>query len=581
MEKTVTVKINGKDYTVPSHYTILEAARHVGIDIPTLCYLKGINEIGACRMCVVEVKGARSLVAACVYPIADVRGEILTHSKKVIESRKLTLELILSNHDMKCLSCDRSKNCELQTLCKEYGVDNPEAYAGSKTQTELDCSTPHLVRDNAKCILCRRCVGACHNQFVSVIGANDRGFDTTIGSAFNAKLNDVACVACGQCIVACPTGALREKDDTDKVIDALNDPTKHVVVSTAPAVRATLGECFGEAPGTLVTGKLTAALRRLGFDAVFDTDFGADLTIMEEGTEFIDRVKNGGVLPMITSCSPGWINFVEHYYPEFIPNLSTCKSPQQMQGAITKTWYAERNGIDPESIYHVSVMPCVAKKGECQREEMRGSGYADVDTVITTRELARLMERCGINWELLPEEDFDPILGESSGAAPIFGVTGGVMEAALRTVSEVLEGKELGNVEFHDVRGLEGIKEATIKVAGMDVKVAISSGLKNVAKLLDDIKAGKREYHFIEVMCCPGGCINGGGQPIQPAVVRNNVDLRKLRADALYREDAGKAVRKSHESPAIKLCYEEFLGEPNSHKAHELLHTHYTKKNRY
>ena len=579
--ENVNVIINGKEYSVPKHFTILEAARYVGIDIPTLCYLKDINEIGACRMCVVEVKGARSLVAACVYPIADVRGEILTHSKKVIDSRRMTLELILSNHDRKCLSCDRSKTCELQALCKEYNVENEAAFEGSKTEAILDCSAPHLIRDNAKCILCRRCVGACKNQFVSVIGANDRGFDTNIGCAFNAELNNVACVSCGQCIVACPTGALKEKDETAKVIEALNDPTKHVVVSTAPAVRATLGECFGDEPGTLVTGKMVAALRKLGFDAIFDTDFGADLTIMEEGNEFINRVQNGGVLPMITSCSPGWINFVEHYYPDFIPNLSTCKSPQQMQGAMTKTWYAQRNNIDPASIYHVSIMPCTAKKGECQRDEMKGSGYADVDVVLTTRELAKLIERHGINWKLLKDEEFDPILGESTGAAPIFGVTGGVMEAALRTVAEKLEGKELADVNFTAVRGLEGIKEATINVAGIDVKVAVTSGLNNVAQLLDDIRAGKRSYHFIEVMCCPGGCINGGGQPIQPASVRNNVDLRALRADALYREDAGKAVRKSHESPAIKLAYEEFLGEPGGHKAHELLHTEYTKKSRY
>ncbi|MBE6753877.1 MAG: 2Fe-2S iron-sulfur cluster binding domain-containing protein, partial [Ruminococcaceae bacterium] len=572
----VNVKINGVSYAVPEGSTILEAARYAGIDIPTLCYLKGINEIGACRMCVVEVKGARSLVAACVYPVNE-GIEITTNSKKVIESRRMTLELLLSNHERKCLSCDRSGNCELQKLSNDLGVSDEARFDGSKPETEVDDSAPHLIRDNAKCVLCRRCVGACKNQYVSVIGANARGFDTSIGSAFEAKLNDVACVSCGQCIVACPTGALRERDETDKVIDALADPSKHVVVQVAPAVRATLGECFGDAPGTLVTGKLAAALRRIGFDAIFDTDFGADLTIIEEGTEFISRVQNGGVLPMITSCSPGWINFVEHYYPEFIPNLSTCKSPQQMQGVVTKTWYAQRNNIDPSTIYNVSIMPCTAKKFECGREELSDSGFHDVDVVLTTRELAKLIERMGINWKLLPDEDFDPILGESSGAAPIFGVTGGVMEAALRTVAEKLEGKELADVNFTAVRGLEGIKEATVHVAGIDVKVAISSGLQNVAALLDDIKAGKRSYHFIEIMCCPGGCINGGGQPYQPAVVRNTTDLCGLRADALYREDAGKPVRKSHENPAIKLIYSEFLGEPNGHKAHELLHTTYTK----
>ena len=580
MENMVNIKINGVDYAVPQGSTILEAARYAGINIPTLCFLKDLNEIGACRLCVVEIKGARSLAAACVYPVNE-GMEVITNSEKVLASRRMTLQLILSNHEKKCLSCSRSQNCELQQLCKELGVDDDEYFTGSKTPSEIDASAPHLIRDNSKCVLCRRCVAACHNQYVSVIGANARGFDTNIGCAFEAKLNDVACVSCGQCITACPTGALQEKDDTDKVIAALNDPNKHVVVQTAPAVRAALGESFGDPIGTLVTGKMVAALRRIGFDAVFDTDFGADLTIMEEGYELIDRIKNGGELPMITSCSPGWINFCEHYYPEFIPNLSTCKSPQQMQGVVTKTWYAQRNNIDPASIYSVSIMPCTAKKYECGRDELTDSGYADVDVVLTTRELAKLIERYGLDWSLLPDEDFDPILGESTGAAPIFGVTGGVMEAALRTAAEVITGETLADVEFHQVRGLEGIKEATIKVGGMDVKVAVASGLKNVAQLLDDIKAGKREYHFIEIMCCPGGCINGGGQPIQPAVVLNNTDVKALRGAALYREDAGKPIRKSHENPAIKLIYSEFLGEPNSHKAHELLHTHYTPKSRY
>ena len=581
MENMLNVKINGKDYQVPQGLTILEAARYVGIDIPTLCYLKGINEIGACRICVCEVKGARSLVAACVYPVDRDGMEIFTNSPKVLKSRKMTLELILSNHDKKCLSCTRSGNCELQKLCNDLGVEDENRFAGSTPNVQFDCSAPHLIRDNAKCILCRRCIGACKQQYVSVIGANNRGFDTEVGCAFEAELNNVACVSCGQCIVACPTGALREKDETDKVLEALADPDKYVVVQTAPAVRATLGECFGDAPGTLVTGKMVAALRRLGFDKVFDTDFGADLTIMEEGNEFISRVKNGGTLPMITSCSPGWINFVEHYYPEFIPNLSSCKSPQQMQGAMTKTWFAQKNNIDPAKIYSVSIMPCTAKKFEHKRDEMKSTGTPDVDVVLTTRELGKLIERCGINWNLLPEEDFDSILGESSGAAPIFGATGGVMEAALRTVAEVLEGKTLENVEFTAVRGMDDIKEATYNVAGMDVNVAVVSGLSNVAKLLDAVKAGEKNYHFIEVMCCPGGCINGGGQPVQPAVVRNNVDLKALRASALYKEDAGKAVRKSHENPAIKMAYDEFLGEPGGHKAHEILHTTYTAKSRY
>ena len=580
MENMVNVKINGVSYAVPQGSTILEAARYAGIDIPTLCYLKDINEIGACRMCVVEVKGARSLVASCVYPVNE-GIEITTNSKKVLESRKMTLELILSNHEKKCLSCARSHNCELQQLCKDLGVEDEDFFKGSKTASVVDDSAPHLIRDNAKYILCRRCVAVCHNQYVSVIGANHRGFDTDIGCAFEARLNDVACVSCGQCINVCPTGALREKDDTDKVIAALNDPEKIVVVQTAPAVRAALGEAFGDPIGTPATGKMAAALRRIGFDRVLDTDFAADLTIMEEGYELIDRIKNGGKLPMITSCSPGWVKFCEHYYPEFIPNLSSCKSPMQMQGAVTKTWYAKRENLDPSKIYSVAIMPCTAKKFECARDEMKDSGYQDVDCVLTTRELARLIERYGINWDLLPEEDFDPILGESTGAGVIFGVTGGVMEAALRTAVEVLTGNKVEPVELKDVRGLEGIKEASYDVNGTEVKIAVASGLSNVAKLLDDIKAGKRTYHFIEIMCCPGGCINGGGQPFVPAVVRNNVDFRALRGSALYKEDEGKQLRRSHENPAIKLIYDEFLGEPNSHKAHELLHTSYTAKKRY
>ncbi len=580
MENMINVKINGIDVQAPAGSTILEAARLAGIEIPTLCYLKDINEIGACRMCLVEVKGGRAPVAACVYPINE-GLEVYTNTELIRKSRKTNLELLLSVHNKACLTCVRSTDCELQTLCREYGVEDANRFEGSVPQTEIDNSTSYLVRDNSKCVLCRRCVGACNNQFVSVIGANNRGFDTEIGSPFEVKLNDVACVACGQCIVACPTGALTEKDDTDKVFAAISDPTKHVVVHTAPSIRATLGECFGMEPGTLVTGKMAAALRRLGFDKVFDTDFGADLTIMEEGTELLGRVKNGGTLPMITSCSPGWINFCEHYYPEFIPNLSTCKSPQQMQGAMIKTWYAEKNGIDAKDIVSVAIMPCTAKKFECGREEMAAAGYADVDYALTTRELARMIERAGIRFNSLPDEDFDPILGESTGAAVIFGTTGGVMEAALRTAVEVLENKTIEPIEYTEVRGMDGIKFAAYDAGGITVKTAVCSGLSNAAKLLDMVKAGEVEVHFIEVMCCPGGCINGGGQPIQPAAVRNTVDLKALRAAALYREDEGKALRKSHENPAIKKAYAEYLGEPNGHKAHEILHTHYTAKTRY
>ena len=581
MENMINVKINGIEVTVPVGTTILDAARLAGIEIPTLCYLKDVNEIGACRMCLVEVKGARGPVAACVYPLDREGTEVFTNTAAIRANRKMNLELLLSVHNKSCLSCVRSRDCEFQKLCKDYGVEDENRFAGSMPQTTIDDSAPHLVRDNSKCILCRRCVGACKNQFVSVIGANNRGFDTEIGCAFEAKLNNVACISCGQCIVACPTGALTEKDDTDKVFAALADPKKHVVVHSAPSIRATLGECFGMEPGTLVTGKLAAALRRLGFDKVFDTDFGADLTIMEEGTELLGRVKNGGVLPMITSCSPGWVKFCEHYYPEFIPNLSTCKSPQQMQGAMIKTWYAEKNNIDPKDIFCVSVMPCTAKKFECGREEMQAAGVPDVDVALTTRELARMIERAGIDFAKLPDEDFDPILGEYTGAGVIFGATGGVMEAALRTAVEILENKSLEAVDYKDVRGMEGIKFAAYNAGGITIKTAVCSGLSNAAKLLDMVKAGEVEVHFIEIMCCPGGCINGGGQPIQPASVRNTVDLKGLRAAALYREDANKPLRKSHESPAVKKAYEEYLGEPNSHKAHEILHTSYTAKKRY
>ena len=578
--KTVNIKINNRDYAVPANYTVLEAARMVGIDIPTLCFLEQINEIGACRMCVVEVKGARSLVAACVHPVNE-GMEIITNSKRVLDSRRTTLELLLSIHNKRCLSCDRSNSCELQSLCHELGVTDEEKYGGQVNNYEEDHSAIHMVRDNSKCILCRRCVGACKNQHVAVIGTNDRGFDTSIGCAFEKPLDEVACVSCGQCIVACPTGALREKDETEKVFSALSDPSKHVVVFPAPSVRVTLGESFGMEPGTIVTGKMAAACHRIGFDAVFDTNFAADLTIMEEGTEFLGRIKNGGPLPLLSSCSPGWIRFVEQYYPEFLPNVSSCKSPQQMQGAMIKTYYAEKNGIDPKDIVTVSIMPCTAKKYEANRDDQAAAGVPDVDIALTTRELAKMIKKTGINFEALEDEGFDDILGESTGAAVIFGASGGVMEAALRTVADILEGKDLESVDYTEVRGTEGVKEAVYHIGGMDVKVAAVSGLSNVAKLLDDVKEGRKEYHFIEVMCCPGGCINGGGQPSQPAKVRNNYDLRAMRAAGLYREDAGKPMRKSHKNPAITKVYDEYLGEPGSHKAHKILHTTYQAKSKY
>lgn len=574
----VNIKINGMPLSVPAGTTILEAARQLGLEIPTLCHLKNVNEIGACRICVVEVKGARSLVASCVYPVSE-GMEVTTNSPRVLNARKKTLELILSTHDRKCLSCVRSGKCELQSLCHELGVEDEGKYDGEKKQYEQDRSSKHMVRDNNKCILCRRCVAACRQQFVGVIGPNNRGFETAIGCAFEKKLSEVACISCGQCIVSCPTGALSERDDTDRVFEALADPTKHVVVQTAPSIRATLGECFGMPIGTNVEGKMAAALRRLGFDKVFDTDFGADLTIMEEANEFVHRVQNGGKLPLITSCSPGWIKFCEMYHPELLENLSSCKSPQQMFGAVIKTWYAETNGIDPKDIVSVSVMPCTAKKFEVDRDDQSAAGVPDVDISITTRELARMIERASINFEMLPDEQFDNPLGESTGAGVIFGATGGVMEAALRTAVETITGKELDDVNFNAVRGTAPIKEATLNVGGMDVKVAVASGMSAAHVLLERVKNGE-QFHFIEIMGCPGGCVNGGGQPHQPASVRSFVDLKAKRAAALYNDDTSKAIRKSHENPMIKRIYAEYFEKPGSHKAHEILHTSYVDRSK-
>ncbi len=574
----VTVKINGIDYEVPAGSTILEAARSAGIDIPTLCYLKDVNQIGACRMCMVEVKGARSLVAACVYPVND-GMEVFTNTPKVQESRRMTLELLLSVHEKKCLTCERSGNCELQKLCNDMGIEEEDRFAGAMPAGDKDTSTLYLERNNAKCVLCRRCVAACQNQHVSVIGANNRGFDTQIGCAFEQPLSYASCVACGQCIVSCPTGALTEKDSIQEVLDAISDPTKTVVVQTAPAVRAALGEEFGLPIGTNVEGKMVAALRRLGFDKVFDTDFGADMTIMEEANEFISRVKNGGKLPIITSCSPGWVKFCEHYYPDLIDNLSTCKSPQNMTGALIKTWYAQKEGIDPKDIVSVSVMPCTAKKFEIMRNDENAAGVPDVDISLTTRELARLIKRAQLNFQRLPEEKFDEAMGVSTGAAVIFGATGGVMEAALRTAADLLEGRRVEEIEYQEIRGTEGFKEAVYKVAGMDVKVAVVSGLANADVLLQKVRSGEADYQFIEVMCCPGGCVNGGGQPIQPASVRADTDIKALRAKALYDQDRAMLLRKSHDNPVVQKCYEEFLTDgPGGHKAHELLHTTYVKR---
>ena len=577
----VNIKINGVPCSAPEGSTILEAARLAGIKIPTLCFLKDINEIGACRICVVEVKGARSLVAACVYPINE-GMEIFTNTPKVVESRRTTLELILSNHKRECLSCVRSGSCELQELCNEYNVVE-DYYEGENPAIEIDDSAAHMTRDNSKCILCRRCVAACEKlQGIGVIGANERGFAVQIASPFDMSLAETACVSCGQCITACPTGALKEKDDTAKILEAIADPEKMVVVQAAPAVRASLGEAFGYPIGTNVEGKMIAAMRRLGFDKVFDTNFSADLTIMEESAEFIDRVQNGGVLPMITSCTPGWIRYCENYFPEFIPNLSSCKSPQQMFGAVVKTYYAQKLGKNPEDIFSVSVMPCTAKKYEINRDDQSAAGVPDLDATITTRELARLIKQAGIMFNDLPDEVCDSPLGTGTGAAVIFGATGGVMEAALRTAVWKLTGKpESTPVEFTDVRGIEGIKEATYNVAGMEVKVAVASGLANAKALLKKVKSGEASYHFIEIMACPGGCVNGGGQIIQPSSVRSFTDIRAERAKVLYDIDSANTLRCSHENPDIKVLYDEFLGETGSHKAHEVLHTTYKAKKLY
>ena len=576
----INIKINGRDYSVESGTTILDACRDAGIKIPTLCYLEKINCIGACRVCVVEVKGARSLVAACTYPIDREGTEIFTNTPKVIKSRKTTVELLLSDHDQKCLSCARNTNCELQALAYELGCD-AERFKGAKNVSEKDESSVCFVRDNNKCILCRRCVAVCEKvQSVSVIGANNRGFDTSIGCAFESDIKNHTCVGCGQCVVNCPTGALTEKEEIDNVLAALADPSKHVVVGTAPSVRVALGEEFGYPIGTDTEGKMVAALRRMGFDRVFDVDFAADLTIMEEGFELIHRLQEGGALPMMTSCSPAWIKFCEINYPELIPNLSTAKSPQQMFGAAVKTYYAEKSGIDPKDIYVVSVMPCIAKKFEKTRPYQNAAGVPDIDAVLTTRELARMIKRQGLQYSLLPDEKFDDPLGVSTGAGVIFGATGGVMEAALRTVADLVEGKELENVEYKAVRGQKGIKSASLMLGGKEIKIAVASSLANARVLMDEVKAGTSPYHFIEIMSCPGGCVNGGGQPIHDAATRQRLDIPGLRAKAIYANDKANVCRKSYKNPAIIAVYDEYLGKPGSEKAHHILHTQYIDRSK-
>ncbi len=584
------VSINGKNIVVDEGTTVLKAARKAGVDIPTLCFLEGKPPLGACRVCIVEVEGAKSLMAACSTPVNE-GMKVHTNTKKVREARRTVVELLLSEHEGSCQSCDRSEDCELRDIAHALGIRELR-YEGAKAPRIVDESTPALVRDSGKCVKCRRCVAVCSEiQGVGALFPQKRGYASVIGPAFTRKLDSVACVQCGQCAAVCPVGAISERSHIESVLEALEDPKKHVVVQTAPAIRAALGECFGYPPGTLVTGKMVTALRELGFDAVFDTNFAADLTIMEEGTELLSRltrvIKEGKEvpLPMFTSCSPGWIKFAEYYYPEFLPNISTCKSPQQMFGAVAKTYYANKAGVDPANMVVVSVMPCTAKKFECQRPEMNASGYTDVDYVLTTRELAQMIDMAGIEFENLTDGKMDSPLGESSGAADIFANSGGVMEAALRTVYEIVTGRELPmeNLHVKPVVGLAGIKDAVVKLEkvtpawsfleGVEVKVAVAHGLGNAARLLNSIKEGKSSYHFVEIMTCPGGCIGGGGQPRF-----TDDEVRKARMAAIYKEDEGKPIRKSHLNPDIKKIYEEFLKKPLGEKSHHLLHTTYSKR---
>lgn len=579
----VHVTIDGIQVYVPDDYTILEAAKEINIHIPTLCFLKDVSEIGCCRMCLVEIKGKKSLEAACVHPVYD-GMEVRTHSPEITRVRKKNMELILSNHPAICQSCTRSdSHCELQALANMLDVhfSNYKKYQETVTQNaavDMDDGIS-IQRDPNRCVLCRRCISICNNiQTVGAISAINRGFNTVIGTAGNRGLDDTVCVSCGQCINVCPTGALQEHRDIDSVWDALYDEDKYVVVQTAPAVRAALGEEFGNPIGTDVTGKMVTALRMLGFDKVFDTNTGADLTIMEEGTELIDRIRGGGVLPLITSCSPGWVKFCEHNFPEMIPNLSTCKSPHEMLGAIIKSYYAEKNGIDPDKMVVVSVMPCTAKKFESQRPELAVDGRADVDFVITTRELARMIKSIGIDFNAIGDGSFDDPLGQSTGAGLIFGTTGGVMEAALRTVADIINGVSSDSIDYMEVRGIEeGIKIAEVRIADLNIRAAVAHGLGNARKLMERVKAGEH-FDFIEIMACPGGCINGGGQPLQVSDVRNWVDFKEKRAKALYKGDKEKFIRKSHNNPAIKKLYKEYLGMAGGMKAHKLLHTHYVNR---
>ena len=578
----VTIKIEGRPYQVEEGLTVLEAARKCGYEIPSLCrFNHGECSRGSCRVCLVEVKGARGLVASCVYPVSE-GCEIHISTPKAATARRTSVELLLSDHSMNCQQCEKNGHCELLYAARITGA-RENMFKGEQSPLTYDDVTPSIVRDSSKCILCGRCIERCRNAHGNgVLGFENRGFRTVVGPAGNVTLDKSPCLMCGQCVNVCPTGALMTKSEIGKVDEAILSG-KHVIVQTAPAVRAALGEEFGMKIGTPVTGKMVAALKRLGFEKVYDTDFGADLTIMEEANELLDRVKNGGVLPMLTSCSPGWVNFAEIYYSDLLPHVSSCKSPHEMQGAILKSYYAKEKGYDPKDVFVVSIMPCTAKKFEKERDQLKAvDELPDVDAVLTTRELGQLIRRAGIRFDMLEDEEYDQdIMGDYSGAGVIFGVTGGVMEAALRTAYAVLEGKEHEAITFEAVRGMEGIKSASIEMGGMEVKVAVASGMKNAKVLLDEIRAGKSPYHFIEIMCCPGGCVNGGGQPyVRPVFLTKEDDnildtYREKRASALYSEDERQVVRQSHNNPQIIELYDKFLEKPNSHIAHHLLHTSY------
>ena len=569
MSNNVNLTIDGQSVTVPAGATIWEAARKLSIHIPVLCHHPDVTPFAGCRVCVVEVEGMRAMAAACACPVSE--GMVVrTNTAKVREARRLVVELLLASHPHDCLTCDRNQDCELQYLALQMGVKKIR-FKNTKPQLPLDADNPSLVRDPNKCVLCGRCVRTCSdNQTVSAYTFAKRGFDTTVTPAFGKGLHEIKCTFCGQCSVICPVGAIVVKDDTEKVLEAINDPDKVVVVQTAPAVRVALGELFGGQTGAIVTQKMVAALKMLGFDRVLDTNFTADLTIIEEATEFLDRLTKNIDMPVLTSCSPGWINFLEMFYPELVKHHSSCKSPQQMFGALAKTFYAEKEKLDPAKIVSVSIMPCTAKKFEATRPEMRSSGYQDVDYVLTTRELGKLIKSAGICLSDIQPQNYDPFMGVGTGAATIFGNTGGVMEAALRTAYEKVSGETLPQLDFTAVRGLAGIKEAEVDLKKAKIKVAVAHGLGNARKVLDSIKAGNpNKWQFIEIMACPGGCISGGGQPINP-----DSAYRSKRADGLYEDDRTLKYRKSHENPEITAIYADYLGEPGGEKAHKLLHSH-------